>query len=156
MRWGHVNVNVANLERSTAFYLALGFTVFRDAIPYLGLSGGSAAALAPEAARAIGLPEGARGRARILHLGDGFPKLDLTELPGSAQGPAATPEDLGPVRLCFGVRDLAAEHARLSALGVPFLTPPCLCRDGMARIAVCRDPDGTLIELIEMDRGRAP
>ena len=37
LNWGHINVNVANLERSIAFYQKLGFEVFIPAIPYIGL-----------------------------------------------------------------------------------------------------------------------
>ena len=36
--WGHINVNVSNLERSIAFYEKLGFQQFIPAIPYLGLT----------------------------------------------------------------------------------------------------------------------
>ena len=38
LAWGHININVSNLERSIAFYQHLGFQVFIPAIPYLGLT----------------------------------------------------------------------------------------------------------------------
>ena len=55
-------------------------------------------------------------------------------------------------------QDLAADHAPLSEAGVPFTSAPCLAQDEMATIAVCADPDGTLIELIElhMEKWSAP
>lgn len=34
--WGHINVNVSNLERSIAFYELLGFELYREGISYLG------------------------------------------------------------------------------------------------------------------------
>ena len=36
--WGHININVRDLDQSIAFYEKLGFTVFLPGIPYLGLS----------------------------------------------------------------------------------------------------------------------
>ena len=36
--WGHININVSNLERSIEFYEKLGFEVFMPEIPYLGLN----------------------------------------------------------------------------------------------------------------------
>lgn len=35
--WGHINVNVSNLNASIEFYEKLGFEAFIPAIPYLGL-----------------------------------------------------------------------------------------------------------------------
>ncbi|MFT4721801.1 MAG: hypothetical protein ACI9SB_002980, partial [Candidatus Azotimanducaceae bacterium] len=39
---------------------------------------------------------------------------------------------------------------RLTALGVAFLSPPQPCEDGLADLATCVDPDGTLIELLQV------
>ncbi len=39
---------------------------------------------------------------------------------------------------------------RLSALGVAFVSGPQAGHAGLADIAVCRDPDGSLIELIQV------
>jgi len=36
--WGHININVTNLEDSINFYRKLGFESFIPAIPYLGLT----------------------------------------------------------------------------------------------------------------------
>jgi len=40
--WGHVNVNVCNLERSIALYEKLGFESYRPDIPYMDLTDGPA------------------------------------------------------------------------------------------------------------------
>ena len=79
--WGHININVNNLERSIEFYRKLGFEVFIPAIPYLNLKSEAAIQAIPEAAtRALGLNPETRGRACIMQLDNGFPKIDLTEL----------------------------------------------------------------------------
>ena len=36
-RWGHININVADLDLSISFYEELGFEIFMPGIPYLGL-----------------------------------------------------------------------------------------------------------------------
>jgi catechol 2,3-dioxygenase-like lactoylglutathione lyase family enzyme len=49
----------------------------------------------------------------------------------------------------FQVDDLAAEHARLAALGVVFTTPPTDPAQGMA-LAVFQDTCGNLIQLYQL------
>lgn len=157
--WGHVNLNVSDLDRSIAFYEKLGFEVFLPGIPYLGWSSSEGSdPTTPECARALGLPESVRARACIMQLGDGFPKLDLTEVEAVSSKEPLANADLGFVRLCLASRDLHDDYARLSAEGVTFVSPPVTAKGGMAEIAVCRDPDGALIELIELhlERWQAP
>ena len=38
LSWGHININVSNLDQSIAFYQKLGFSVLLPGIPYLGLT----------------------------------------------------------------------------------------------------------------------
>ena len=154
LAWGHVNLNVSDLERSIAFYSELGFDVFMPGIPYLGLVRDAIAPLAEAPARALGLPEGRSGRGCILQLGDGFPKLDLIEWADEGAAPPATNAGRGFVRICLASRDLHADHARLVAAGVDFETPPLAMEKGLAEVATCRDPDGALIELIQIDPAR--
>lgn len=155
--WGHINVNVSNLERSIAFYRKLGFELLMPGIPYLDLgSDGPPRALPQSGAEALGIESHARARACILQLGDGFPKLDLTEFDRPPERDPAKNSDLGIVRLCLASRDLRADYADLCAQGVPFVSPPRPGKDGLADIAVCKDPDGTLIELIQAYLERWP
>lgn len=154
LRWGHINVNVRDLEQSVAFYERLGFEVFMPGIPYLGLRADHAGTMDEAGARALGLAPAPRGRACIMQLGDGFPKLDLTELDAGTAPPPSGSGGLGLVRLCLASGDLAADHARLREAGVEFVSPPQTDHRGLADVAVCRDPDGTLIELIQIHPGR--
>lgn len=158
LSWGHINLNVSNLERSIAFYSKLGFEVFIPAIPYLGMTADAGHdPLSVGSSTALGVPSGTTGRACIMQLGDGFPKLDLTEFSDLQQAPPLTNGDLGFVRLCLGTEDLAKDVQRLSARGVEFVSDPQTGHAGLADVAVCMDPDGALIELIQIypDRWQA-
>ena len=149
--WGHININVSDLDRSIEFYEKLGFTVFIPGIPYLDLTADPSITVVPEpSAQALGLGAETGGRACILQLDDGFPKIDLTEFQSLTQASPPTNADLGLVRLCLISQNLEEDHARLSERGVEFLSTPQPCKDGLADIATCIDPDGTLIELLQV------
>ena len=157
LRWGHINLNVSELDRAIAFYQLLGFEVLLDGIPYLSLNAEKGFERLPEeAADALVLPPGRSGRGCFLQVGNGFPLLVLTELSVLSASPPLDNADRGLVRLCLASRDRAAEYERLAAAGVEFLTPPRACTERMADIALCRDPDGTLIELIQLHLDRWP
>lgn len=148
--WGHVNINVRDLDASVAFYEKLGFQSFIPAIPYLNLSQDTEAPIPAEAGEALGLERETAGRACIMQLDDGFPKLDLTELRGGEPRKPLKNRDLGLVRICLISEDLAADYEHLQSRGVPFLAPPAACHERLADVAVCVDPDGTLIELLQV------
>ncbi|MEM1405077.1 MAG: VOC family protein [Pseudomonadota bacterium] len=149
--WGHINLNVRNLDRSIAFYRLFGFDIFLPGIPYLGLSlNAEAAALSNDMCEALGVPAGTKGRACIMGLDDGFPKLDLTEFSGVAGSSPLANSDLGLVRICLTSENLAADVTRLKNKGVEFLTDAKSGHSDLANVAVCRDPDGALIEIIQV------
>lgn len=148
--WGHINVNVSNLDRSIEFYRKLGFEVFIPGIPYLALNHGSAETVPANSTTALGIPQGTQGRACIMQLDDGFPKLDLTEFNTTGARPPLQNADQGIVRLCLITEDLPAEVARLESEGVEFVSSPQSGHAELADIAVCKDPDGTLIEILQV------
>jgi catechol 2,3-dioxygenase-like lactoylglutathione lyase family enzyme len=141
---------VADMERSIRFYVgALGGTVIEDAvvqIPSLAI-----------------LSRGGSDRVRIV----------LVQLPGAAEGESTIElmelqPGAKPVEIHFGskeatlpslwsfsllVYDLEEVIAELAAVGVAPTTPidvVQLPRIGTCRIAFVRDPDGNLIELIDV------
>ena len=151
LSWGHININVSNLDASIEFYEKLGFEVFMPAIPYLGLVADSASrSVDSGGSTALGLPNNLFGRACIMQLGNGFPKLDLTQYDNLAQSKPLDNADLGLVRMCLGSSNLASDYENLVRLKVDFISPPQTTRGGMAEMAICMDPDGTLIELIQL------
>lgn len=156
LSWGHINVNVTNLENSIEFYSLLGFSVLMPGIPYLNLTQDALATLNSGAAEALDLAPETRGRACIMQLDGGFPKLDLTEWQETEEliADPLLNQDTGLVRICLATQDLAADYAELASQGVRFLSEPKLTEDGKADIAICMDPDGTLIEIIQLHLDR--
>ena len=150
LRWGHININVSNLDTSISFYEKLGFRQLIPGVPYLGISRDADAEIPVEQSKALGVPSGTTARACIMQLDDGFPKLDLTEYAKDSPQAPAVNDDLGIVRLCLGSENLVQDYEQLRDAGVEFLSEPTEGVGGRADIAICRDPDGTLIELIEL------
>ena len=148
--WGHININVRDLDRSIAFYRKFGFDVFIPGIPYLALQNGQAQAMPSDASAALGVKDGVRGRACIMQLDDGFPKLDLTEFSDLEQRDPLSNSDVGVVRICLVTEDLRGEVERLKADGVEFISDVKAGHGELGDIAVCKDPDGTLIELLQV------
>lgn len=58
--------------------------------------------------------------------------------------------ETGISHIAFTVGNVDAEYERLSKAGVQFNSLPQKSPDGYAKVTFCRDPDGTLIELVEM------
>jgi predicted enzyme related to lactoylglutathione lyase len=85
-----------------------------------------------------------------MQLDNGYPKLDLTQLNDMPPSTPLNNTNLGLVRMCLATANLEADYNKLIDLGVDFISPPMTAKDGMAEIAVCIDPDGTLIELIQV------
>jgi catechol 2,3-dioxygenase-like lactoylglutathione lyase family enzyme len=149
--WGHININVRDLDRSIEFYRKFGFEIFIPGVPYVGLSDDAAAKPLPnDTAEALGLDNDVRGRACIMQLDDGFPKIDLTEFVGLNQNEPLRNSDLGLVRICLVTENLQSDVDRLKAEGVEFISEPKAGHMGLADMAVCRDPDGSLIELLQV------
>jgi catechol 2,3-dioxygenase-like lactoylglutathione lyase family enzyme len=150
LSWGHININVSDLDTSIAFYEKLGFTLLIPGVPYLGIEKDATLKIPAKQGAALNVAEGATARACIMQLDDGFPKIDLTEYAKDSPQAAGASDDLGLVRLCLATQDLTMDHALLTEAGVEFLSEPTAGVGGFADIAICRDPDGTLIELIEI------
>jgi catechol 2,3-dioxygenase-like lactoylglutathione lyase family enzyme len=58
--------------------------------------------------------------------------------------------EIGVSHIAFTVGDLDTEHKRLQNDGIQFNSLPQLSPDGYAKVAFCRAPEGTLIELVEV------
>ena len=85
-----------------------------------------------------------------MQLGNGFPKIDLTQYDDLPQSKPLNNADLGLVRICLGTSNLVADYERLEKANVDFISAPQTTNGGLAEIATCIDPDGTLIELIQV------
>lgn len=143
-RIDHVNIVVADLERSLAFYIGL-----------LGMEETFRAELVGEwIATVSGLP-GASARCAFCQPPGGGTRLELLEY--RTPSGAALPENmrantLGLRHLALEVTNLDEWHARLSAAGVPFVSVPVTVPFPVGvglrkRLCYLNDPDGVLIEL---------
>lgn len=152
-RFVHVNVVCTDLVRSLGFYSdVLGGTpheIFEsgdsDLRPCMGVDDDGAPSY----------------RAALVHFGDarGGPYIDLVEWTGAElphrRGPLAA-QDLGLARVALQVSDMEGWVDRLEQHGVPLVGPVQEERVGPwnLRLLLCRDPDGTLIELAEFPQGQ--
>lgn len=140
----HVNINVSDFDRSVAFYEGIGFQQLMDVEPH-----GSA-----EVAAAVGLEPYVLRGALMAHQ-DGS-MLDLLEWqdPSDPAPPYERLNHLGIARIALTTSDLDADVARLRADGVVFLSEvPASVPDvfgGATRFICFRDPDGTVVELVEL------
>jgi lactoylglutathione lyase len=120
----HTCYRIGDVERSLAFYAALGF----------------------EELRRMDLPDGAMNVFVGLP-GDG-PRLELTKNPGVESYELGT----GYGHIAITADDLDATLGRLAEQGIEPEKPPYTVREGGSRLCFVRDPDGYRIELIERAR----
>jgi catechol 2,3-dioxygenase-like lactoylglutathione lyase family enzyme len=147
----HVNVNCTDLERSMAFYRTIGFRVmhvFGDGVDRLDPDG--------DPSRGRNEPETGHTKGVVMTLGDHprcFTKLELLEhvSPRTETAPQRAHHEVGISRIALRCKDIEGEVARLRAAGVIFETGIRETESvGTARYAFFRDPDGVILELIEL------
>lgn len=117
----HTCYRIGEIDRSVAFYAALGF----------------------EELRRFDLPDGATNVYLGLP-GDG-PRLELTKNPGVGTYEIGS----GYGHIAITADDLDGTLGALAAQGIEPERPPYTVSDGGSRLCFVRDPDGYRIELIE-------
>jgi len=140
----HVGLSTVDIERSIHFYrdlLGMELTEQDDVNDQI------------EYNRIFGLAH-VKAKGAMLRLG--AMQIELFEFV-SPKG--KTPDLNEPVNdpriyhICFVVKDIDKEYARLKAAGVPFHYPP---QDfGVAKAVYGRDPDGNVIELLQYPAAKA-
>ena len=145
--WHHTNVIVSDLDRSLDFYTRV-----------LGLKVASQMEIdAPEFARGVGIPD-TRVRAAVLEVPNATTLLEMFEYATIISKPIskdALPSDLGIQHICFRVDDIEAVYQNLVAQDVVFLSPPVTLGTDKGdtdavRFCYYRDPDGSLLELLQL------
>ena len=53
LSWGHININVSDLDTSIAFYQKLGFSLLIPGVPYLGIGKDSGAEIPVKQSKAL-------------------------------------------------------------------------------------------------------
>jgi len=61
-----------------------------------------------------------------------------------------TINDIGPTHIAFTVDNLNQVYRDFSRNGVVFISSPEISPDGYAKVAFCKAPEGTYIELVEL------
>lgn len=140
----HVNVNCSDFDRSLVFYRMLGFELLAM-VPETNT---------PEVAAAVGMPP-YRVRGGILQLPGESTLIDLLEWqePSDPAPPYEHLYHLGLARVALRTTNLEADLAELAASGVePIGAPADVVWAGQptSRIACFEDPDGTIVELVEL------
>ena len=144
----HINIVVADLERSVKFYTeVLGFRKTHDVY----MEGEWIEAI-------IGL-RGVKGLVAFVEAPGGGPRIELLEY--RAPAGVALPENSkantrGLRHIAFRVDDIAAMAARLRAAGVTLFSDPVKVPAGVVKFAAgdksllyFLDPDGVILELAE-------
>ena len=137
----HVAVVTPDADRLSSFYCKLfGFEIAYDG----GWQQGSTTIDAMMALR------GSAARVMMLRSGTAFVEIfqfSSPEQPARAQPGGSA--DYGYTHFCVSVVDITAEYLRLSGLGMVFHAPPAAMGGGLTA-AYGRDPDGNIIELLEI------
>jgi len=149
----HININCTDIERSIAFYEKFGFEVIhviaedtKGLDPTVDLMAGAAGY------------RGSHCRGVIMSLGDHphcWTKLELLQYtqPPTEPEPTRTAFQVGYCRMAIRCRDIHAEVERLKSEGVEFESEVESSKNvGALSYAFARDPDGTLVELLELHR----
>ena len=110
----------------------------------------------PETAAALGIPS-YQVRGSLMELRREGPALNLLEWkePYDTSAPYAQLNHLGIARIALQSTDLDADIIRLKAEGVEFFSDPVIPDEPLSflRIVCLKDPDGTVIELVELFPG---
>lgn len=144
----HINLVVADLERSVHFYTEL-----------LGLEERRRAHLTGDWIEQIVGLSGVEAEVVYVQPRGGGPRLELLQYvsPEGESLPAnRLPQTQGLRHIAFQVRDIQGMYERLSAAGVTFVGPPTAVPghvvkhdDGRKWLCYFHDPDGVLLELAD-------
>ncbi|MBC8268136.1 MAG: VOC family protein [Rhodospirillaceae bacterium] len=134
----HIGIVVSDMDASMHFYCDL-----------LGLR--SADVIAESGSFLDGLlgMDKARIRTAKLAASDGPTLIELLAFDQPEPTQATPLTAIGPTHVALSVSDLDQLYQRMTKAGVDFNAPPALSPQGGAKVAFCRDPDGTFIELVE-------
>jgi catechol 2,3-dioxygenase-like lactoylglutathione lyase family enzyme len=141
----HVNINCSDFDRSLKFYELLGFQRAIE-VPAQNTA---------EVAAAVGMPPYTVKGALLILKNAKMPfMLDLLEWQDPSDDAAPYPHlyHLGIARVALASDDLDSDIAALKSHGVEFLSEPATVRlEGQpaTRFVCFKDPDGTILELVE-------
>ncbi|MET3794269.1 VOC family protein [Aquamicrobium terrae] len=135
----HPAITTGDIDRLLPFYRdLLGFT------EVFGFGWEAGTDMSGFAAGITGVAD-STARSVLLKAGTAFLELFEYKQPASTRSDDRALYQQGFAHVCFDSDDVIADHARLSAAGVPFVSAPVDV--GPMRLCYCRDPDGNFVEL---------
>lgn len=146
--FAHAGIQVADAERSIAFYERLGLSLaarWTNGRPYLQ--------------SLVGYP-GVTLEVVMMAIPNTSSLLEILEYRG-VEGTPIDPATANPGtgHVCFFVEDLDEMYERLLAEGVEFVSPPQIPDIGPnkgGRVIYLKDPDGIRVELLQTPPDQAP
>ena len=141
VRIRHTGIVVSDLDRALRFYRdLLGLDIKRRMVE----SG-------PCIANVLGLPDVVVETVK-LGLDDEGTQIELLSfISHSVSAPEGNRALLiGPTHVALTVANLGDLYAKMFAAGIEFNCPPQDSPDGKVTLTYCRDPDGNLVELVEV------
>ncbi len=146
MRVNHLNIVVADMERSLAFYVGLLNLRVTYEVELTGEWIEKVAGLPNVAARCVFVqPSGGGAR---------FELLEYRTPPGVSLPEDSIANTIGLRHVAFEVDDLDGLYQRLVAAGVRFVSPPVtvpfmVVGNIRKRLCYCYDPDGVVVEIAD-------
>jgi catechol 2,3-dioxygenase-like lactoylglutathione lyase family enzyme len=142
----HIAISTRDIDRLTRFYETIGFE-------RVWTGGWDQDDLIDSV---IGL-QGSVAKEVILRAGNIYMEIFEYVSPRSSRGDEPMhPNDRGYTHFCFEVTDIDFEYERLTKLGMTFNREPPNMRGGQLRAIYGRDPDGNIIELLEILSNERP
>ena len=143
----HTAISTGDLERSLRFY--------RDLLGFAEVFSSAWEVGAEVADRIVGL-HNSSARLVMLKLGNACLELFQYANPRPKPGEPMRPVcDHGITHICLEVTDIEAEYGRLKAAGMSFHCPPQEVGGG-TWATYGRDPDGNVVELLELQDAQSP
>ena len=138
----HTAISTGDIDRSLRFY--------RDLLGFEEAFSSEWEVGAEVMDRITGLKDSS-ARYVMLKAGNAFVELFQYETPAPKPGEAMRPVcDHGITHICLAVTDIDGEYERLKAAGMKFHCPPPKDSGRGLRVAYGRDPDGNVVELLEV------
>jgi catechol 2,3-dioxygenase-like lactoylglutathione lyase family enzyme len=140
-------LGVADLDRSVAFYRALGLRTEGQV--------GQPQGLPDLLLKLVDVPKGTRFRNAVMKFPGGDFELELTEFSAMELHPSGPRiQDPGATLLIAQVRNVGAVLARVKSAGATVVTPggaPIRNERGKSLVAAVRDPDGFFVAIVKPD-----
>ena len=143
----HTAIATHDIDRLVAFY--------RDVIGFTPVTTGGWQPGVAQIDAMVGL-KGSSAKTAMLQAGNSFLEFFEYQTPRGAPADADRPvNDCGFTHIGLNVTDIEAEYARLTELGMRFHHSPIDFGAGL-RAAYGRDPDGNVVELVEVKQAAHP